>query len=75
MKGEKLCYQHEQQEQVRRRRERQFVLPPLRDLNTVQKWLGEVAKAILESRIDEDYAGELLHELERASVALRRATR
>jgi hypothetical protein len=71
MKGETLCYQHEQQEQIRRGRQGQFVLPPLRDLRTVQKSLGEVAKAIIENRIDEDYASELLGQLGRASVALR----
>ena len=71
MKDETLCYKHEQQEQMRRRRERQFLLPPLRDLKTVQQWLGEVAKAIIENRIDEDYASELLGQLERASAALR----
>jgi hypothetical protein len=48
-----------------------FALPPLRDLKTVQASLGELTKAIIEDRIDEDYAAELLQELERASIALR----
>jgi hypothetical protein len=78
MKGEALCYKHEQQEQAARsarsRREK-FVLPPLRDLKTVQGSLGEVMKAIIENRIDDDYAGEILQELERASIALRGVSR
>ena len=74
MKGEALCYKHTQEIDAERRKEAirgSFVLPPLRDLKTVQRSLGEVANAILQGRIDEDYAAELLQELERASVALR----
>ena|ERR1041385_3339484 len=74
MKGETLCYKHGQQADAERRRATMracFALPPLRDLKTVQKSLGEVAKAIIENRIDEDYASELLGQLERASVTLR----
>jgi len=50
---------------------RRFALPPLKDLKTVQRSLGELTKAIIEDRIDEEYAGELLQKLERASTALR----
>ena len=78
IKGEQLCYQHTQEAEMelRRRTMRQsFVLPPLRDLRTVQSQLGEVTKAIIEDRIDEDYAVELLAQLERASAALRGAGR
>ena len=74
IKGESLCYKHAQEADLEQRRQdmrRRFALPPLRDLKTVQRSLGEVAKAIIEDRIDEDYAGELLQELERASIALR----
>jgi len=74
MKGEALCYQHQQQAETARRRQKMrsaFALPPLRDLKTVQHSISEVARAIIEDRIDEDYAGELLAELERASAALR----
>jgi hypothetical protein len=74
MKGEPLCYQHAQEAELelRRRAMRQsFVLPPLRDLRTVQSQLGEVTKAIIEDRIDEDYAVELLAQLEKATAALR----
>jgi hypothetical protein len=74
MKGQQLCYKHEQQEDLELRRQsmrRRLVLPALRDLNTVQASLSEVAKAIIDGRIDEDYAGELLDNLQRASVALR----
>jgi hypothetical protein len=34
--------------------------------------IGDVAQAWIQDQIDEDYAGELLFELERASMALRR---
>ncbi len=74
MKGEALCYKHAQEADLERRRQemrQRFVLPPLRDLRTVQKSIGDVARAIIENRIDEDYAGELLGQLERASLALR----
>jgi hypothetical protein len=74
MKGEALCYKHGQQAEAERRRaavRARFALPPLKDLKTVQSSLGEVAKAIIENRIDEDYASELLGQLERASMALR----
>jgi len=74
MKGEPLCHQHAQEAELelRRRAMRQsFVLPPLRDLMTVQSQLGEVTKAIIEDRIDEDYAVELLAQLEKASAVLR----
>ena len=74
MKGEPLCHQHAQEAEMelRRRTTRQsFVLPPLRDMKTIQSQLGEVTKAIIEDRIDEDYAVELLAQLEEASAALR----
>jgi len=58
-------------EQRRKNMRQSFALPPLRDLKTVQASIGEVANAIIENRIDEDYAGELLQKLERASIALR----
>jgi hypothetical protein len=78
MKGEALCYHHQQQAETARRREKMrsaFALPPLRDLKTVQRSISEVARAIIEERIDQDYAGELLQQLERASVALRAVRR
>jgi hypothetical protein len=74
MKGEPLCHQHAQEAEIelRRRAMRQsFVLPPLRDMKTIQSQLGEVTKAIIEDRIDEDYAVELLAQLEKASAVLR----
>jgi hypothetical protein len=74
MKGEALCRQHAQEAEMELRRQamrQKFGLPPLRDLKTVQASLSEVTKAIIEDRIDEDYALELLQELERASMALR----
>jgi hypothetical protein len=78
MKGDSLCYKHAQEADLEQRRQmmrRRFALPPLRDLKTVQRSLGEVAKAIIDNRIDEDYASELLQELERASIALRPMSR
>ena len=78
MKGDSLCYKHAQEADLERRRQEMrqgFVLPPLRDLKTVQVCLGNVTRAIIEERIDEDYAAELLQELERASIVLRSARR
>jgi hypothetical protein len=72
MKGEPLCYMHEQQAETQRRRQR-FTLPPLTDSRKVQRALSEVANAIIDGRIDEDYAGQLLDRLQRASLALRSA--
>jgi|SRR5579864_2804955 len=74
MKGEPLCHQHAQEAEMELRRltmRQSFVLPPLRDMKTIQSSLGEVTKAIIEDRIDEEYAVELLAQLERASAALR----
>ena len=74
MKGDSLCYKHAQEADLEQRRQKmrqRFALPPLRDLKTVQACLGDLTKAIIEDRIDEEYAGELLQQLERASIALR----
>ena len=71
MKDADVCYKHQERADLERRRRAQYTLPPLVDLKTIQASLSEVTKAILEDRIDEDYAGELLQELERASMALR----
>jgi hypothetical protein len=71
MKDADVCYKHQQRADRERRWRAQYTLPPLVDMKTVQASLSEVTKAIIEDRIDEDYAGELLQELERASVALR----
>ena len=71
MKGADRCYKHQEQADVERRRRAQYTLPPLVDLKTVQRAIGDVAQALLQDRIDEDYAGELLQRLERASMALR----
>lgn len=72
MKGEALCYMHARQAE---RRKRQLELGPLEDRKSLQKAINEVMQAIAGDRIDEDYAGELLQELERASQALRAAGR
>jgi len=71
MKDTDGCYKHQEQAEIERRRRAQYTLPPLVDLKTVQREIGNVAQALLADRIDEDYAGELLHKLERASMALR----
>src|SRR5579859_7726612 len=71
MKGAERCYKHQEQADIERRRREQFTLPPLVDLKTVQREIGKVAQALIEDRIDEDYAGELLQKLERASIRLR----
>lgn len=71
MKDTDRCYKHQEQADVERRRRAQYTLPPLVDLKTVQREIGNVAQALLEDRIDEDYAGELLQKLESASITLR----
>ncbi len=76
MKGEPRCYKHEQEAELEARRQsvrQRFVLPELTDSRTVQRTISEVAKAIIDNRIDEEYAGELLDRLQRASLALRSA--
>jgi len=70
MKGEALCYQHEQQAEKERRRRQQFMLPPLTDRKSVLAAIREVGQALIDDRIDEDYAGELLDQLQAATVAL-----
>ena len=71
MKDTDRCYKHQEQADIERRRRTQFTLPPLVDLKTVQRAIGDVAQALIQDRIDEDYAGELLQKLERASMAFR----
>jgi hypothetical protein len=71
MKDTDRCYKHQEQADIERRRCAQYTLPPLVDLKTVQREIGNVAQGLIQGRIDEDYAGELLQELERASMALR----
>ena len=75
MKGADRCYKHQEQADIERRRRKQFTLPPLLDLRIVQRTIGDVAQALVENRIDEDYAGELLQKLESASIRLRPAAR
>lgn len=71
MKDTDRCYKHQEQADIERRRRAQFTLPPLVDLKTVQREIGNVAQALIQDRIDEDYAGELLQKLESASIRLR----
>jgi len=71
MKGADRCYKHQEQADIERRKRAQYTLPPLVDLKTVQREIGNVAQALIRDRIDEDYAGELLQKLESASTRLR----
>jgi hypothetical protein len=71
MKDADRCYKHQEQTDIERRRRAQYTLPPLVDLKTVQREIGNVAQALIQDRIDEDYAGELLQKLESASIRLR----
>lgn len=71
MKDADVCYKHQERADIERRRRAQYTLPPLVDLATVQRAIGDVAQALVQDRIDEDYAGELLHRLEEASMVLR----
>ena len=66
-----VCYKHQERADMERRWQAQYTLPPLVDLATVRRAINDVMQALLQDRIDEDYAGELLQELERASVVLR----
>jgi len=70
MKDTDVCYKHQERADLERRRA-QYTLPPLVDLTTIRRALGDVTQALWQDRIDEDYASELLQKLERASVALR----
>ena len=56
---------------MERRWRAQLTLPPLVDLKTIQESLHAVMQALLDDRIDEDYAGELLHRLEKESERFR----
>jgi hypothetical protein len=71
MKDADVCYKHQGQADIERRRRAQYTLPPLVTLATVQRAIGDVAQALVQDRIDEDYAGELLQKLEEASLVLR----
>jgi hypothetical protein len=71
MKDADVCYKHQGQADIERRRRAQYTLPPLVNLATVQRAIGDVAQALAQDRIDEDYAGELLQKLEEASLVLR----
>ena len=71
MKDADVCYKHQQRADRERRWRAQYTLPPLVDLATVRRAIGDVMQALVQDRIDEDYAGELLHKLEKASVVLR----
>jgi hypothetical protein len=71
MKDADVCYKHQGQADTERRRRAQYTLPALVDLATVQRAISDVAQALVQDRIDEDYAGELLHKLEKASLVLR----
>ena len=50
---------------IERRRRAQYTLPPLVDLKTVQRAIGDVAQALIKDRIDEDYAGDLYNSWKR----------
>lgn len=71
MRDADVCYKHQGQADIERRRRAQYTMPPLVDLATVQRSIGDVTQALWQDRIDEDYAGELLQKLEEASATLR----
>jgi len=71
MKDADVCYKHQQWADRERRWRAQYTLPPLVDMATVRRAISDVTQALWQDRIDEDYAAELLQQLERASVALR----
>src|SRR5438270_4353070 len=75
MKDADVCYKHQERADIERRRRAQYTLAPLVDLATVRRAINDVTQALWPDRVDEDYAGELLQELERASLTLRGLSR
>ena len=71
MKDAEVCYKHQERADMERRWRAQYTLPPLVDLATVRRAIGDVMQALVQDRIDEGYAAGLLQELEKASVVLR----
>ena len=71
MKDADVCYKHQERADIERRRHAQYTLPPLVDMATVRRAINDVTQALWQDRIDEDYASELLQELERASMVLK----
>src|SRR5438270_7426737 len=71
MKDADVCYKHQQRADLERRWRAQYTLPPLVDLATVRRAINDVTQALWQDRIDEDYAAELLQDLERASTSER----
>src|SRR5690242_1491343 len=71
MKDADVCYQHQQRADLERRWQAQYTLPPLVDMATVRRAINDVMQALWQDRSDEDYASDLLQELERASMVLR----
>jgi hypothetical protein len=71
MKDADVCYKHQERADIERRWRAQYTLPPLVDMATVRRAINDVMQALWQDRIDEDYASELLQELERASTVLR----
>ena len=71
MKDADVCYKHQERADMERRWRAQYTLPPLVDLATVRRAIGDVTQALWQDRIDEGYAAELLQKLEKASVVLR----
>src|SRR5579864_4464030 len=65
MKDADVCYKHQQRADRERRWRSQYTLPPLVDMATVRRAINDVMQALWQDRIDEDYASELLQELER----------
>ena len=71
MKDADVCYKHQQRADRERRWRAQYTLPPLVNLATVSRAISDVAQALWQDRIDEDYASELLQKLEKASMVLK----
>ena len=74
--GHNHCYLHSQQYDLRRRKRNAkppaCELPPLEDANAIQIAVMEVARALLEDRLDLRRAGLLLYALQIASSNLKR---
>jgi len=71
MKDADVCYKHQERADRERRWRAQYTLPPLVDMATWRRAISDVTQGLWQGRIDEDYASELLQELEKASMVLR----
>lgn len=77
MKGKRYCYSHQREHQraarkeAERERQRWFESAPLRDAKAVQRALMQVMQRLVSDEVAHKKAGQILYELQTASVNLR----